>query len=131
MRAFHLPKAVLAAILLLLACPLAAPAQRAGYDLLQTRPGAAIDLSRIPGFSPARIPLRGVPICACTGATDTIMKRTRDVPRGGGTVPVTVVALFLKNSAAVTRPKPRRTDSGESTMPNLLGPCAVEQSQGT
>jgi hypothetical protein len=101
MRAFHLPKAVLAAILLL-ACPLAAPAQKAGYDLLQTRPGASVDLGSVPGFSPSKIPLKGVPICSCTGATDTIMYRTKDVPRGGGSVPLSVVALFLKNSGAVT-----------------------------
>jgi hypothetical protein len=101
MKSLGLRKASLAAFLLL-ACPLVASAQRAGYDLLQTGAGAAIDLSGIPGFSPARIPLRGVPICSCLGSTDTIMFRTRDVPSGGGSVPVTVVALFLKNSGAVT-----------------------------
>src|SRR5215510_1095696 len=102
MKILRLCKAAAAAALLLLVCPLAASAQRAGYDLLQTGAGAAIDLSSIPGFSPASIPLRGVPICNCLGSTDTIMFRTRDVPPGGGTVPVSVVALFLKNSGAVT-----------------------------
>jgi hypothetical protein len=101
MKRLGLRKASLA-VFLLLACPLVASAQRAGYDLLQTGAGAVIDLSSVPGFSPARIPLRGVPICSCLGSTDTIMLRTRDVPGGGGAVPVTVVALFLKNSGAVT-----------------------------
>lgn len=101
----------------LLACPLAAPAQKAGYDFLQTPPqGAAIDLSKVvcgpgsppgchpfPGIpvQPQKIPLQGVPICPCTGASDTIMHRTQDVG-AGGKVPITVVALFLKNSGAVT-----------------------------
>ncbi len=101
MTSHGLRKVSLAAFLLL-ACPLTASAQRAGYDLLQTRAGAVIDLSSIPGFSPASIPLRGVPICSCLGSTDTVMFRTRDVPSGGGVVPVSVVALFLKNSGAVT-----------------------------
>jgi hypothetical protein len=91
-----------AAVALLLVCPIAASAQKSGYDLLQTGPGAVIDLSKVPGFSPVKIPLKGVPICVCTGATDTIMHRTKDVPAGGGAVPLSVVALFLKNSGAVT-----------------------------
>src|SRR5262245_56889621 len=102
MKILRLHQAAAAAVALLLACPFAASAQRAGYDLLQTRAGAVINLSSIPGFSPASIPLRGVPICNCLGSTDTIMYRTRDVPPGGGAVPVIVVALFLKNSGAVT-----------------------------
>lgn len=101
---------------LLFACALAASAQKAGYDLLQTPPqGAAIDLSKVvcppgsppqchayPGIpvQPQKIPLQGVPICACTGATDTIMHRTKDAV--AGKVPVSVVALFLKNSGPVT-----------------------------
>src|SRR4051812_37473292 len=83
---------------LLLACPLVASAQKAGYDLLQTQSGASIDLSSLPGFSPSKVPLKGVPICACTGGTDTIMYRTQAVPPGGGNVPLSVIALFLKNS---------------------------------
>ncbi len=40
---------------LLLAGSLAASAQKAGYDLLQTQAGGAqIDLSSIPGFSPSK-----------------------------------------------------------------------------
>jgi len=42
-----------------------------------------------------------VPICACTGAADTIMHRTKDAT-AAGIVPVSVVALFLKNSGPVT-----------------------------
>lgn len=109
-----LHKVVLVATLLL-ACSLAASAQKAGYDLLQTpSPGAAIDLSRVvcspgqrchpfPGIpvKPQKIALMGVPICACTGATDTIMYRTQDVG-ANGEVPLSVVALFLKNSGPVT-----------------------------
>jgi hypothetical protein len=100
---------------LLFACPLAASAQKAGYDLLQTpSPGASIDLGRVvcapgqrchpfPGIpvKPQRIALKGVPICACTGATDTIMYRTQEVA-ANGEVPLSVVALFLKNSDSVT-----------------------------
>jgi len=111
---FH--KAALFAILLL-AGSLAASAQKAGYDFLQTPPqGASIDLSKVvcpagsgpqchpfPGIpvQPQKIPLKGVPICACTGATDTIMHRTKDAT-AAGIVPVSVVALFLKNSGPVT-----------------------------
>lgn len=74
-----------------------ASAQQAGYDLLQTPGGAAIG---VPGVSPSTVPLQGVPICACTGQTDTIMHRTAAV---GGHANLTVVALFLKNSVPVTR----------------------------
>lgn len=101
-------------VALLLAGSLAASAQKAGYDFLQTPPqGASIDLSKCPPGSgpqchpfpgipvqPQKIPLQGVPICACTGATDTIMHRTKDAV--AGKVPITVVALFLKNSVPVT-----------------------------
>ncbi len=70
----------------------------AGYDLLQTPPGgAAIGVT---GVSPSTVSLEGVPICPCTGQTDTIMHRTADV---GGHANLTVVALFLKNSVPVTR----------------------------
>jgi hypothetical protein len=80
-------------------------AQQAGYDLLQTGSDASIDLGPHPGFpgvpgiSPANIPLRGVPICSCTGASDTIMHRGDRRP--DGTADLTVVALFLKNSSRV------------------------------
>lgn len=108
-------KTALAAAVLLV-CPLAASAQKAGYDFLQTPPqGAMIDLSKVvcppnspptckpfPGIAvqPQKIPLQGVPICPCTGATDTIMHRTQDAVNGK--IPITVVALFLKNSGAVS-----------------------------
>jgi hypothetical protein len=96
----------LAAMLL---CVPYASAQLAGYDLLQTTSDASIDLSPRPspgfpgisGLTPSTIPLRGVPICACTGAADTIMHRgDRVLP--SGTAALTVVALFLKNSGRVT-----------------------------
>lgn len=79
-----------------------ASAQSAGYDLLQTGTDASIELSSragAPALSPSTIPLRGVSICACTGATDTIMHRGDKHP--DGTADLTVVALLLKNSAAV------------------------------
>lgn len=79
-----------------------ASAQQAGYDLLKTGTDASIELpSRLgaPALSPATIPLQGVPICACIGATDTIMHRGDRHP--DGTADLTVVALFLKNSGAV------------------------------
>jgi hypothetical protein len=77
-------------------------AQQAGYDLLQTGSDASIELpSRAgsPGFTPATIPLKGVPICACTGASDTIMHRGDRRP--DGTADLTVVALLLKNRGSV------------------------------
>src|ERR1044071_2787947 len=74
-----------------------ASAQQAGYDLLKTGADASIELpSRgAPALSPSTIPLEGVPICACTGASDTIMHRGDRHP--DGTADLTVVALFLKN----------------------------------
>jgi hypothetical protein len=81
----------------LFACALPAPAQQAGYDLLQTPAGASIG---VPGVSPSTVTLQGVPICACTGLADTIMHRTAN---SGGHANLTVVALFLKNSVPVTR----------------------------
>ncbi|HET8889005.1 MAG TPA: hypothetical protein VFQ41_08885 [Candidatus Angelobacter sp.] len=79
-----------------------ASAQQAGYDLLKTGTDASIELpSRMgaPALLPATIPLMGVPICVCTGASDTIMHRGDRHP--DGTADLTVVALFLKNSGAV------------------------------
>ena len=54
-----------------------ASAQQAGYDLLKTGTDASIELpSRgALALSPSTIPLQGVPICVCTGASDTIMHR--------------------------------------------------------
>jgi len=82
---------------LLLAGTTIASAQNAGYDLLQTGSGASVDLSSL-GLGV--VPLKGVPIQSSTGNTDTIMQRTANMPTGGGTVPVSVYAVFLKNSAA-------------------------------
>ena len=79
-----------------------ASAQQAGYDLMKTDPNASIELptrAGAPAFSPSTIPLQGVPICACTGASDTIMHRGDRHP--DGTADLTVVALFLKNRGAV------------------------------
>jgi hypothetical protein len=90
--------AVVSAAAALFAYALPAPAQQAGYDLLQTPPGGAA--IGVPGVSPATVSLEGVPICACTGQTDTIMHRSAAV---GGHANLTVVALFLKNSVPVTR----------------------------
>jgi hypothetical protein len=89
--------AVLALLgLAILALPLLASAQ--GYDLLATSAGASVDLSRV-GLG--KVPLKGVPIQACTGNTDTIMHRTAAVPPGGGSVPVEVTALFMKSTSSV------------------------------
>jgi hypothetical protein len=92
--------AVVLASAVLFACALPAPAQQAGYDLLQTPGGASIGVSTVPGVSPSTVTLQGVPICACTGPADTIMHRTAN---SGGHANLTVVALFLKNSIPVTR----------------------------
>lgn len=81
----------------LFVCALPAPAQQAGYDLLQTPGGASIG---VPGVSPSVVTLTGVPICACTGQADTIMHRTANA---GGHANLTVVALFLKNSGPIIR----------------------------
>jgi hypothetical protein len=118
-----LPRWLCVAILLVatgaMPVALAASPLKAGYDLLQTESGASIDLSKVAGpglsISPSTVPLRGVPICTCTGGTDTIMYRIQDVPPVGGKcgrkmaaqgsdrcVSLSVVALFLKNSEAVT-----------------------------
>lgn len=80
----------------------AAFAQTAGYDLLQTGSGAQVDLTSVPGLSPGTVSLQGVAIQSSTGNTDTIMHRTADMPSGGGSVPVNVNALFMKNSGSVT-----------------------------
>jgi hypothetical protein len=69
--------------------------QSAGFDLLQTAPGAKVDLTKM-GLGV--VPLKGVPIEACTGNTDTIMRRTKDSPPAGGTVPLEVYAVFMKST---------------------------------
>ncbi len=90
--------AVVFAVAVLFAYAPLALAQQAGYDLLQTPPGGAA--IGVPGVSPSTVSLEGVPICTCTGQTDTIMHRTA---AAGGHANLTVVALFLKNSVPVTR----------------------------
>jgi hypothetical protein len=72
--------------------------QSAGFDLLQTAPGASVDLA---AMGLGKVALKGVPIEACTGNTDTIMRRTKAVPSAGGDVPVEVFALFMKNAHPV------------------------------
>lgn len=93
--------AVVCVFALLFSLPFAS-AQQAGYDLMKTGDNASIELptrAGAPAFSPSTIPLQGVPICACTGASDTIMHRGDRHP--DGTADLTVVALFLKNSGTV------------------------------
>src|SRR5438270_4496885 len=90
---------ILTVAAMLFACSLAAAAQSAGYDLLETGSGASVDLSSI-GLG--QVPLQGVPIQGSTGSTDTIMHRTQDMPSGGGSVPVEVYALFMKRQNSVT-----------------------------
>jgi len=87
---------------LVLACSPLVFAQTAGFDLLQTGSGASVDLTGVSGLSPGTVSLQGVAIQSSTGNTDTIMHRTQDVPTGGGSVPVNVNALFMKNSGSVT-----------------------------
>ena len=82
----------------LLFCIPFASAQKAGYDLLQSAPGTAVDLKYM---HLGIVPLKGVPIETCTGNTDTIMHRTQDVP-ATGKVPVEVYALFLKSAKPIT-----------------------------
>src|SRR2546423_15173062 len=90
---------ILTVAAMLFACSLAAAAQSAGYDLLETGSGASVDLSSI-GLG--QVPLPGVPIQGSTGSTDTNMHRTQDVPSGCGSVPVEVYALFMKSQNSVT-----------------------------
>src|SRR5438046_10519847 len=90
---------VLTVAAMLLACSLAAAAQSAGYDLLQTGSGASVDLSSV-GLG--NVPLQGVPIQSSTGTTDTIMHRTQNIPSGGGSSPVEVTAVFMKSTVSVT-----------------------------
>ena|SRR5579859_2742368 len=86
----------------LLACAPLVSAQTAGFDLLQTGSGASVDLTGVQGLSPGTVSLKGVAIQSATGNSDTIMHRTQDVPAGGGSVPVNVNALFMKNSGNET-----------------------------
>lgn len=109
---------VVSAAALLFCTPLA-PAQKAGYDLLQSMPGTAVDLRYM---HLGVVPLKGVPIEACTGSTDTIMHRTQDVPVNGK-VPVEVYALFLKSIKPILFKKQRAdvyVTINNSGKPNLL-----------
>jgi hypothetical protein len=91
------PLFVVSLAVLLLAGLLPALAQSPGYDLFQTGSGSAVSL---PGIG--SVPLQGVAIQGSTGNTDTMIHRTQSVPPGGGTVSVTVFALFMKSSSPVT-----------------------------
>ncbi len=104
MKRFSMRLAFVSAAAALLFSPALAPAQKAGFDLLQTAPGTTVDLRFV---HLGVVPLKGVPIEACTGNTDTIMRRTQDVPAGGGRVPVEVYALFMKGVNPVVFGKQR------------------------
>jgi hypothetical protein len=88
-----------AALVALLCISLPGAAQSAGDDLLQTGSGSFVDLSSI-GLG--QVALQGVPIEACTGNADTIVRRTSSVPTGGGSVPVVMIAVFMKSIKSVT-----------------------------
>lgn len=92
---------LLVSVAVLLACLPLASAQSAGFDLLQTGSGASVDLTGVKGLAPGVVALKGVPIQSTTGNTDTIMHRTQDESKGG-TTPVNVNALYMKNSGAET-----------------------------
>ncbi|HLW52502.1 MAG TPA: hypothetical protein VKW06_06635 [Candidatus Angelobacter sp.] len=120
----------ISAAALLFSVPLAS-AQKAGYDLLQTMPGTAVDLRYM---HLGVVPLKGLLIEACTGNTDTIMHRTEDVP-ANGKVPVEVYALFLKSTKPIIFHK-QKTDvyvtinnSGKSGL--VPQPDTLKQSTGT
>jgi len=82
---------------LLLAGLLPASAQGPGYDLFHTGSGTMLHL---PNIGP--VALQGVPIESDTGNADTITQRLQSVPPGGGKVPASLTALFLKSTSPVT-----------------------------
>lgn len=87
------------ALLMICSLPLSAQAPpAAGYDLLQTGAGAAIDLSSV-GLG--NVSLQGVPIQSTTGTSDTIMHRTQNIVFDQAT-PVEVTAVFMKSVNSVT-----------------------------
>lgn len=88
---------VLLTAVLLLAGSLPASAQSQGFDLFQTGSGTTLTL---PNIGP--VALQGVPIESDTGNTDTITQRLQPVPPGGGKVPASLTALFLKSTSPVT-----------------------------
>ena len=82
---------------ILVAGSVPALAQSAGYDLFQTGSGSAVSLPNI-----GSVPLQGIAIQGSTGNTDTMIQRTTSVPQGGGTVKVSMYALFMKSTSPVT-----------------------------
>jgi hypothetical protein len=88
---------VLLTAALLLAGSLPASAQSQGFDLFQTGSGTTLNL---PNIGP--VALQGVPIESDTGNADTITQRLQSVPPGGGKVPASLTALFLKSTSPVT-----------------------------
>jgi hypothetical protein len=138
-RLFARSFAVVSAAALLFFCSPLALAQHAGYDLLQTASGTSVDLSTVPGFSAdaKAIQLQGVPICTCSGNTDTIMHRTRDVPAGGGQVPVNVFALFMKGGPVTFKGQPVdvyitiNNSDGDLSQSELPQPDPLDESTGT
>lgn len=86
------------ALLMICSRPLSAQAPTAGYDLLQTGAGAAVDLSSV-GLG--NVSLQGVPIQTTTGTSDTIMHRTQNIVFDQAT-PVEVTAVFMKSVNSVT-----------------------------
>jgi hypothetical protein len=124
---------LLSAILLLLAHPRSAAAQRAGYDLFQTGPGASTDLSNL-GLG--NVPLQGVPILTSLGTTDTILHRLQ----GGvaGKIQIEVTALFLKSKSSVMYHGEKvdiyvtvNNSRGEISTSILPQPDAIPPSYGT
>ncbi len=136
MKRFYSPHsgALSAAVALLVCAPLCF-GQNGGFDLLQTAAGAKVDLTKM-GLGV--VALKGVPIEACTGNTDTIMRRTQDVPAGGGIVPLEVFALFMKSTAPV-KLKGQRADlyvtinnsGGKISTATLPQPDVLPPSTGT
>jgi len=99
MKSFSKLFLVLSFALLICSLPLSAQAPpAAGYDLLQTGAGAAIDLSSV-GLG--NVSLQGVPIQGATGTSDTIMHRTQNIVFDQAT-PVEVTAVFMKSVNSVT-----------------------------
>jgi hypothetical protein len=98
-RKFVQPFVQFAALaLVLMGCIPLASAQ--GYDLFQTGAGASVDLSSI---KLGVVPLQGVPIWAKDiGNTDTIIQRLENIPAGGGTSAIVMVALNMKSAKSVT-----------------------------
>jgi hypothetical protein len=93
---FVRPQYLVAVAALLLVSFVPALAQNPGFDLFSTGSGSSVTLDNI-----GAVPLQGVAIQGSTGNTDTIIQRTQSVPPGGGSVNVTVFALFMKSTSPV------------------------------